>query len=184
MGKINRDQKGFALAETLAIALVVLVIGTVAWYIGKHQTEKAKTTPKTTVQSADPNDKTQVSDKELAAASSAKDCIKLLDDAYEKNSNDDTDPTPENNPGYYVTSTLAKAKLKSINLSNNTIITSNGQGTTNYSRWSNTLPTVYDSQCNKIKLSNIKAGDTLNLYLMQDPNSTAQSDVLFIIQKI
>lgn len=156
--------------QTLAVLLVILFaasLATVGVSVYQWQHKKVVTLTKQ-VASYRPaistvsnnGDQSQVSDEQLQKLDSAKDCTSLAN--------------------VTITARLSKVIMKSINLDTGTLVTTKG-GTQNWSYWGNELPIIYDSQCSKIKLSNIKAGDQLNVYYTADPQ---KQQILYMVQKL
>jgi len=107
--------------------------------------------------------KTKVTEEDLQNYKDAKDCSTLSD---------------------YATYTLAAANrsMQTIDLSGGVITVGTATNGTTYYYWK-ALPKVVDGDCSEIKLSDIEAGDTLNIY--EGKNAGGSGDyTVKLVQKV
>lgn len=78
--------------------------------------------------------------------------------------------------------TVSKQAMKSINIKAGSIETGSELGTW-YNYWEK-LPTVVDANCNEIKITDIQAGDVLNVYTKSVTTGYGTASKTVLIQKV
>lgn len=175
--KVSSRRKGFQLffAFIAGMLFVTLLFGVVAYMygIGKINADINKNNsigqgaqqPVPGVQNTSPasEGKESVTEEELKQYVTAKDCTTL--EEYSS-----------------LAPSLTRQKMKSISLDKSELIVGDDAGS-RYARWKNVLPKVVDKDCKALTLTQIKAGDTLNLYSLPADAKGIPAN-LQLIQKI
>jgi hypothetical protein len=161
--------KKHRIGKGMLVFLVGILVGVVLMGLYTIAIEELKRpnsqTQTPSVQSSEPS-KDKITEEDLNNYIVAQDCSTLSEyNAY--------------------TISLSRLPMKTISL-DESLITAGRGGGTNYIRWKN-LPDAVNHQCDKIKLSDIKAGDLLNIYTMKNLTGTSDSEYSSdtrVIQKV
>lgn len=162
----SNKQKYFYIRKEIIIFLLGILTGIVVTALYALAMEEIKKRPTITANKPAPTvtpvpkEKLKVSEDELNNYVDAKDCSTLSEFSS-------------------LSMTLGRLTMKTISL-DESLIAAGREGTTNYIRWK-TLPAVVDYNCKPIKLSDIEAGDTLNIYSSR--GTTDYSSDTRLIQK-
>lgn len=160
--KIVSDARKFHVGKNVVLFLLGVLAGIIlmgAYTIVVEELKHPKpnydyyTNRQTTPQK--PDGEEQISEADLEKYVDAKDCSTLP--AYSS---------------YEIS--LSRLKMKTISL-DASLITAGKEAGTNYIRWT-TLPKVLDYECKELKLSDIKAGDIINVYTLRKSLGNTDSD--------
>lgn len=144
-----KNQKGFTVFEVVLVIVTLAAICAATYFAYLNYNKKQDSSKTQTTKQETQTGKSQLSQQDLDEASKSAECFeKGLDYSF----------------------ALTGETMESISVNPNELVTSkNSDGErTYYARWSSKIPKVVDVKCNIIKLSDIKKGDKLNLYIFDD----------------